>query len=182
MAGISLLQLILISLSILVSSQALSDIPASVSKIDDDLNSFGGSLIKRTPTNNRPYPTISAGTRPYCFGEHNGDSRFLPFHVYEWKSALDHLCGYSTLSPDDGMRSYVSHRGLVAWVAYAQDQSGCSAKSSFSFSKSCMDWMTTLVQTCDGPMPDHGRYGYGGGFVQSSPSGCIEYYIAKSGL
>jgi hypothetical protein len=188
MARTSLWQLIFISLSILIFSQALCETSTSVSthKICEDgsRDVFGkGNPVKKfiTPTtNHRPYPTMSSDTRPHCFREHNGNSHFLSFDTHEWQSALDNLCGYSTLHPDDGLRIYVSPKGLVAWVSYAQDQSGCSEKSPFPFSKSCTDWMTNLVQTCDGPMPEMGHYGYGGGFIQSGPSGCIEYYIAKS--
>lgn len=173
-------QLISVLLSILVFSQAFGDGASSVTANEvckDD------STIKRSLTqtiNNRPYPTMSSAKRPYCFREHNENSHYLTFDIHEWQEALDILCGHSTLSPGDGFRSYVSPKGLVVWGAYAQDQSGCSKKSSFDFAQSCTKWMDNLVQTCDGPISDKGFHGHGGGFIQSEPSGCIEYYIAKS--
>ncbi|KAJ5881449.1 uncharacterized protein N7529_000121 [Penicillium soppii] len=123
---------------------------------------------------------MSSNTKPYCFCENNKNGHYRSFDVQEWREALKALCGYSTLNPDDGFRSYVSPEGLVAWGAYAQDQSGCSKKSSFDFTESCIKWMSQLVEACDGSVPEEGAYGYGGGFVQPGADGCIEYYIAKS--
>lgn len=187
MTGMSLWQLIFISLSFLVFCQALSDGTASSTAsgtCEDDGNVLEkGGLVERSPMqtiNTRPYPTMSPTTKPYCFREHNENSHFQSFDVQEWQEALNALCSQRILNPDDGLRSYVSPKGIVAWGSYAQDQSGCSAKSAFDFTQPCVKWMKELVEKCDGPMPHGGAYGYGGGFIQPSPNGCIEIYISKS--
>jgi hypothetical protein len=181
-------KLILVSLSIFALSQALTlGDAASITANEvckDDSTDIGG-LVKRFPTlttHKRPYPTITSNQRPFCFREHNEHNEhrgYLSFDAHELKKALETLCGHSSLSPTDGWWGYVSPEGLVAWGAYAKDQSGCSKKSSFDFINPCMKYMTSLIQACDGPASDMGFHGYGGGFVQSGPGGCIEYYIAK---
>ena len=185
----SLWKLIFVSLSIFVLSRALNDATfATTNEIckDDPTNIVSeGSLVKRSrtqTTNERPYPTISSDQRPYCFREHNENRGYLSFDVHEWKKALDTLCSHSTLSPNDGWWGYVSPDGLVAWGAYARDQSDCLKKSSFDFTKPCTNYMKQLVRTCDGSSSGEGFYGYGGGFIQPGPSGCIEYYIAKPSI
>ncbi|KAJ5770222.1 uncharacterized protein N7511_002273 [Penicillium nucicola] len=182
----SLRTFILIVLSIGFSS-VLSE-AATTNQICNDKSTTAashGGLVKRSPTqitHHRPYPTISSGQRPFCFREHNDRSGFLSFDAHEWNKALDTLCSQTTLSPTDGWRGYVSPDGIVAWGAYARDQSDCSKKAAFDFTEPCTKYMKDLVESCDGSTSVEGFYGYGGGFIQPGPSGCIEYYIAKPSL
>ena len=134
-------------------TRALSDETIS-SELDHD---WGNNLlVPRSPMQtitSRPYPTMSPTTKPYCFREHNENKHFRPFDIAEWQDALNALCSQDTLHPDDGLKTYVSPKGLVAWGSYAQDQSGCSPKSAFEFAEPCTRWMKELVDKCDGRMP-----------------------------
>lgn len=130
----------------------------------------------------RPYPTQGTGDgRPYCFRDHlnvSKDSTYESFDMDEYKDAKTGLCeGWKTMAPSDGGHTYISPKQLIAWAYYAINQTDCAPKSEFDFTQPCETWIADLFQLCDIPMEF--KEFYGGGFVQTGPEGCIEYYIGK---
>ncbi|KAM3566265.1 hypothetical protein ARSEF4850_000773 [Beauveria asiatica] len=130
------------------------------------------------PTN-PSWPTLTPGIGrgPYCFRENNANNRYSEFNSRSAASVMLNLCTNRNLDSGNDF-GYVSRHeasGLMGYVRWARDQSGCAAKKVVEMGPLCFDALRFIGQSCgDFDDPDHS---YGGAFVEKRRYGCVEWYL-----
>ncbi|KAK6063962.1 killer toxin subunits alpha beta [Seiridium cupressi] len=128
-----------------------------------------------------PLPVVAHGsdTLPYCFRDHNADSRWDSFNQSQASTLLEKLCNVGDVLPASNEFGYVykDDSGLVASVTWADDQTGCEAKSDVPIAsgwcKYSFDW---IASECD---DGGGGADYGGAFIETASYGCVQWWIAE---
>ncbi|EFQ98505.1 hypothetical protein MGYG_01532 [Nannizzia gypsea CBS 118893] len=125
-----------------------------------------------------PLPTNPPDLTPYCFREHNQNSRWSAFAEAEATDVLDTLCGIAESLPPSNTFGHAirSSGGLLASVTWAKDQAGCSPKGDVPLHDYCAGAFRIIIEECD--MSDR-QEAYGGAFVDNSMQGCVIWWLGK---
>ncbi|RYP69856.1 hypothetical protein DL771_005867 [Monosporascus sp. 5C6A] len=123
-----------------------------------------------------PIPTIPPPGNFYCFREHNDDGRWGGFTDPEAVAMVEYFCNSEPLSPSNtfGYASRDSRTGVLLSVTWADDQTGCKAKSEMPMGEWCIDTISIMLLACDLQL---GEPYYGGAFVDNADYGCVRWWM-----
>ncbi|RYO82678.1 hypothetical protein DL766_008243 [Monosporascus sp. MC13-8B] len=128
-----------------------------------------------------PIPTIPPPGNFYCFREHNDDGRWGGFTDPEAVAMVEYFCDSEPLSPSNtfGHASRDSRTGVLLSVTWADDQTGCKAKSEVPMGEWCIDTISIMLLSCDLPL---GEPYCGGAFVDNADYGCVRWWMGADTL
>ncbi|RYO88204.1 hypothetical protein DL764_008763 [Monosporascus ibericus] len=134
-----------------------------------------------TSTSEIPIPTNPPAGNFYCFREHNDDGRWGGFTDPEAVAIVEHFCSNEPLSPSNtfGYASRDSQTGVLVSVTWADDQTGCKAKSEMPMGEWCIDTISIMLLSCDLQL---GEPYYGGAFVDNADYGCVRWWMGADTL
>ncbi|KAL3469912.1 hypothetical protein BJX99DRAFT_264728 [Aspergillus californicus] len=117
-----------------------------------------------------------------CFRDINKDHRYGNFSVEVAGRLTANLCmrASDAMFPVDDPGRVSAEGEALAWMRWAQNQSGCQPQREFLINGTCISPMLGIEMNCDFKQSDTPGY-FGGGFVMNSNFGCLEFGIVSDG-
>ncbi|KAM5454168.1 hypothetical protein McanCB49686_004476 [Microsporum canis] len=123
-----------------------------------------------------PLPTYPSDPEFYCFRKHNDDKRYKVFPYHDSLNVIHTLCSFMKTLPKESKHRF-SARGdndLRAYVAWAEDQSGCNPQTAVPLDDFCVQNLSHILVACDDQTVEDR---YGGAFILNGHEGCVTWWV-----